>query len=73
MCGNRTSTTAAIFPALFCCQWEPSTGTPTAVVIPEKVTTVLVYCHSGSRSKAASSALAELDYTNIYDFGGIKT
>lgn len=44
-----------------------------AAVIPEKDSTVLVYCRSGNRSKTASSALAELGYTNIYEFGGIKT
>ena len=43
-----------------------------ATVIPEKDATVLVYCRSGNRSKTASSALAELGYTNIYEFGGIK-
>ena len=42
-------------------------------VIPEKDPTVLVYCRSGNRSKTASSALAELGYTNICEFGGIKT
>ena len=42
-------------------------------VIPEKDSTVLVYCRSGNRSKTASSALAELGYTNIYEFGGINT
>ena len=44
-----------------------------AEVIPEKDSTVLVYCRSGNRSKTASSALAELGYTNIYKFGGINT
>lgn len=44
-----------------------------AQVIPEKDSTVLVYCRSGNRSKTASSALAELGYTNIYEFGGINT
>lgn len=44
-----------------------------AKVIPEKDSTVLVYCRSGNRSKTASSALAELGYTNIYEFGGINT
>lgn len=44
-----------------------------SVVIPEKEDTVLVYCRSGNRSKAASAALAELGYTNIYEFGGINT
>ena len=44
-----------------------------AEVIPEKDSTVLVYCRSGNRSKTASSALAELGYTSIYEFGGINT
>ena len=42
-----------------------------AAVIPEKDTTVLVYCRSGSRSKRAAKALAGLGYTGIYEFGGI--
>lgn len=37
-----------------------------AEVIPEKDSTVLVYCRSGNRSNTAASALAELGYTNIY-------
>lgn len=44
-----------------------------AEIIPEKDSTVLVYCRSGNRSKTASSALSELGYTNIYEFGGINT
>ena len=44
-----------------------------AAVIPEKDSTVLVYCRSGNRSKTASATLAELGYTEIYEFGGIKT
>ena len=44
-----------------------------AAVIPEKDSTVLVYCRSGNRSKTASSALVGLGYTNIYEFGGINT
>ena len=47
--------------------------TTAAQVIPEKDSTVLVYCRSGNRSKTASAALAELGYTNIYEFGGINT
>lgn len=42
-------------------------------VIPDKDTTVLVYCRSGNRSKTAAKTLAELGYTNIYEFGGITT
>ena len=44
-----------------------------AEVIPDKDSTVLVYCRSGNRSKTASSKLAKLGYTNIYEFGGINT
>ena len=44
-----------------------------ADVIPEKDSTVLVYCRSGNRSKTAFSTLADLGYTNIYEFGGINT
>ena len=47
--------------------------TTAAQVIPEKDATVLVYCRSGNRSKTASAALADLGYTNIYEFGGINT
>lgn len=44
-----------------------------AEMIPEKDSTVLVYCRSGNRSKTVSTALADLGYTNIYEFGGINT
>lgn len=43
-----------------------------AAVIPEPDTVVLVYCRSGNRSKAAARELAELGYTQVYDFGGIQ-
>lgn len=33
--------------------------------------TILVYCRSGRRSKEASQKLADMGYTNIYEFGGI--
>ena len=42
-----------------------------AAVIDELDTVVLVYCRSGNRSKTASQALADLGYTNVYEFGGI--
>ena len=42
-------------------------------VIPSKNADVLVYCRSGNRSKKASTALAKLGYTNVYEFGGITT
>lgn len=44
-----------------------------AEVIPEKDSILLVYCRSGNRSRTAASNLAELGYTNIYEFGGINT
>lgn len=44
-----------------------------AAVIPELDSIVLVYCRSGNRSKTASSALTELGYVNVYEFGGIQT
>ncbi|MBP1577848.1 MAG: rhodanese-like domain-containing protein [Oscillospiraceae bacterium] len=44
-----------------------------AEVIPDKESVVLVYCRSGNRSKTASAALAELGYSKIYEFGGIKS
>jgi len=39
--------------------------------LPDKSATILVYCRSGRRSALAAADLAELGYTNIYDFGGI--
>ena len=44
-----------------------------ASVIPKPDSVVLVYCRSGNRSKTAAQALADLGYTNIYEFGGINT
>lgn len=40
-------------------------------VLPDKEKKILVYCRSGRRSKIASQELAELGYTNVYEFGGI--
>ena len=48
-------------------------GETAASVIPKPDSLVLVYCRSGNRSKTASSSLAELGYTNIYEFGSINT
>ncbi len=41
-------------------------------VVPNKNEKILVYCRSGNRSKQASKILADLGYTNIYEFGGIN-
>ena len=43
-----------------------------AAVIDDLDLVVLVYCRSGNRSKTASQALADLGYTNVYEFGGIN-
>ena len=40
-------------------------------VLTDKDQLILVYCHSGRRSKLAAEALVELGYTNIREFGGI--
>ena len=42
-------------------------------VLTDKDQLILVYCRSGNRSKTASQALADLGYTNVYEFGGIKS
>lgn len=39
--------------------------------LPDKGQLLLVYCRSGRRSREAAGKLAELGYTNIYEFGGI--
>ena len=44
-----------------------------AAVIDDLDTVVLVYCRSGNRSKTASQSLADIGYTNVYEFGGINT
>lgn len=41
--------------------------------LPDKDQLILVYCRSGNRSKTASQALADMGYTNIVEFGGIKS
>ena len=39
--------------------------------LPDKNQLILVYCRSGRRSKIAAQALADLEYTNVKEFGGI--
>lgn len=41
--------------------------------IYSKNTKIFIYCRSGVRSKYASSYLAEMGFTNIFEFGGIIT
>lgn len=40
--------------------------------LTDKDQLIFVYCRSGNRSKKASATLAEMGYTNIKEFGGIK-
>lgn len=46
-------------------------GTGEISQLPNKEQLILVYCRSGNRSKEASEKLANLGYSNIYEFGGI--
>ena len=39
--------------------------------LPDKDQVILVYCRSGRRSKEAAQKLADMGYTNVYEFGGI--
>ena len=39
--------------------------------LPDKDQMILIYCRSGRRSKEAAQKLADMGYTNIYEFGGI--
>ena len=41
--------------------------------LPDLNQIILVYCRSGRRSKEASQKLANIGYTNVYEFGGINT
>ena len=48
-------------------------GTEDIPELPDKDQLILVYCHSGNRSKQASEKLAKLGYTNIVEIGGINS
>ena len=39
--------------------------------LPDKAAIILVYCRSGRRSALAAQELADIGYSNIFDFGGI--
>ena len=41
--------------------------------LPDKGQLILVYCRSGNRSKQAAQKLADMGYTNVFEFGGINT
>ena len=48
-----------------------SIGTEPPEQLPDKEQIILIYCRSGRRSKEAAQKLADMGYTNIYEFGGI--
>ncbi len=48
-----------------------SIGTEPPEELPDKDQIILIYCRSGRRSKEAAQKLADMGYTNIYEFGGI--
>ena len=39
--------------------------------LPDLDQIILIYCRSGRRSREAAQKLADIGYTNIYEFGGI--
>ena len=48
-----------------------SIGTEKPEQLPDLNQIILIYCRSGRRSKEAAQKLADMGYTNIYEFGGI--
>ncbi|MGI6084707.1 MAG: rhodanese-like domain-containing protein [Acetivibrionales bacterium] len=40
-------------------------------VVPDKETTIIVYCRSGNRSRKAAKELINMGYTKVFDLGGI--
>ena len=49
-----------------------SIGTEQPKELPDLDQIILIYCRSGNRSKQASQKLADMGYTNVYEFGGIN-
>ena len=58
-------------PGAICIPNE-SIGSEQPEALPDLEQTILVYCRSGRRSKEASRKLAEIGYTDVYEFGGIN-
>ena len=40
-------------------------------VLPDKNQTLLIYCWTGRRAEDAAKMLADLGYTNVYEFGAL--
>jgi len=41
------------------------------IELADKNAVILIYCRTGRRSALSAAILAELGYSNLYDFGGI--
>lgn len=63
---------AGHIPGAICIPNE-SIGSEQPAELPDLDQVILIYCRSGNRSKQAAQKLADLGYTNIYEFGGILT
>ncbi len=50
-----------------------SIGSERPKELPDLDQVILIYCRSGNRSRQAAQKLADMGYTNIYEFGGINT
>ena len=57
-------------PGAICIPNE-SIGDEPPAELPDLEQIILVYCRSGRRSKEAAQKLADIGYTNVYEFGGI--
>lgn len=53
------------------CLPNETIGETAPAELPDKDQVLLIYCRSGNRSKQAAQKLADLGYTNVYEFGGI--
>ncbi|EJP6471523.1 rhodanese-like domain-containing protein [Clostridium sp. FAM 1755] len=40
--------------------------------VPDKNSTIFIYCNSGKKAKIGYDHLKELGYNNLYDLGGIE-
>lgn len=46
-------------------------GRKAAQMLPDKESTLIVYCRTGRRSAEAAAKLEAMGYRNLYDMGGI--
>lgn len=58
-------------PKAVCIPNETIDREPPAL-LPDKEQEIFVYCRSGRRSKEAAQKLADMGYTNVVEFGGIR-